>query len=161
MTLNPVTLLEESDWERLERQRSTGVMGNGTHVICHPDIADPSIQQVQHRASCLSRPYPACFTGCPHQTFTLVFKEQQQDPFELLSCPRWSTERDRINGAAPDTYVTVEQALCQRKPYSFCNACPSKETLEEMGADKVRPGWYGRWRRFMKDLELEEDRNRG
>jgi hypothetical protein len=157
VNLNPDTLEDESDWERRERQIRTGVMGNGIIVWCRPDLLDSSVEQQQHRSVCLTRPYRACH-GCPHSTFTLVFKSQPQDPYELLSCPRWrSGEGDRLKGSAPDTYVPVERALCYQRPYQFCTVCPSSDVLRDIGADKVSPGWYGRWRRFTKDDEFEEE----
>jgi TPP-dependent indolepyruvate ferredoxin oxidoreductase alpha subunit len=145
--LSPETLLEESDWERLERQRDTGVLGSGLHVVCRPDPTDAEVQQVQHRAVCILRPYLAC-SICPHQSFTLVFRAQPKNPYELVSCPRWKAEQDRIGGAAPDSYIPVERALCSERPFSFCPSCPSEDVLTDLGADKVRAGWYGRWRRF-------------
>ena len=160
MSLNPDSLTQESDWERLERQRITGVLGNGTHVTCHPDMYDPSILQIQHRAVCALRPLPTCGT-CPHNSFTLIFRAQPLDPYERLACPRWGNERTRLSGAAPDTYVIVERALCSTRPFTFCNSCPPKDALEDVGADKVIPGWYGRWRRIMEDYAVEEDEDRG
>lgn len=147
MSLNPETLLEEGDWDKLERQRRTGVLGVGVFVTCHPSLEDRTVQQTQHRAVCLTKPYVAC-TICPHQSFTLLFRSQPQDPYELLSCPRWRDETARLGGNAPDSYVPVERALCRERPFSFCPSCPSSDVLRDIGADKVRPGWYGRWRRF-------------
>jgi hypothetical protein len=123
-------------------------MGNGTMVWCQPYPWDPTIGQQQHRAACLLRPYPGCST-CPHQSFTLIFRSQPQDPYELLACPRWRNgEKDRLAGQPPDTYVPVERAFCYQRPFPFCSVCPESEQLVDIGADKVRPGWYGRWHRF-------------
>ena len=155
MNVNPDTLIEESDWEKRERQRRTGVIGNGQTVWCQPFPWDPSVGQVQHRSVCITRPHPACPT-CPHSTFTLIFKAQPQDPYELLACPRWrGGEKDRMDGKPPDSYVPVERALCYQKPFEFCSLCPSSDVVSDIGADKVRPGWYGRWYRFTR----EEDRD--
>ena len=155
MTLNPNTLLEETDEEKKDRQWRTGVIGNGTQVWCQPYPLDPSVGQSQHRAVCLTRPYPACST-CPHSTFTAVFNSTPQDPYDLIACPRWrGGERDRMDGKAPDSYVPVERVLCSQRPFLFCPSCPSSEVLVDIGADKVRAGWYGRWRRFTH----EEDRD--
>lgn len=150
--INPETLAEESDWAMLERQRRTGVLGTGLYVTCLPSLDDREVQQVQHRAVCLTKPYVAC-SICPHQTFTLIFKAQPYDPYELLACPRWRNEADRLKGDAPASYAPVQRAMCSERPFPFCPSCPTKEVLEDLGADKVRPGWYGRWRRFTSEDE--------
>jgi hypothetical protein len=156
VSLNPVTLVEEPDWEREERQAATGQLGNGINVSCRPDPYDPNIIQIQHRAVCLRRPYAGCFT-CPHQAFTLVFRAQPYDPYEIIACPRWRTPADRIAGESPATYVPVERATCSKRPYDFCPSCPTKEAVEDFDADKVRPGWYGRWHRIMKEMCERDD----
>jgi hypothetical protein len=153
--ISPETLTEESELEARERQVRTGVLGAGTNVVCRPDPTDPSIMQTQHRAACLHHPFAGC-AYCPHQTFTLIFKSVPADPYEILSCPRWGSEADRMNGSPPVSYVPVERALCSQRPFPFCSSCPTKEELDDLGADKGRSGWYGRWHRIMKSL-LEED----
>jgi len=154
--INPDSLLPESDEEAKDRQGRTGVLGNGINVWCRPDPYDPTIGQAQHRSVCLTRPYPACPT-CLHATFTLVFKSQPLDPYELLACPRWRDDTERMTGASPEAYVPVERALCYQKPFPFCPSCPSSEVLIDIGADKVSPGWYGRWRRFTRGDEEDDD----
>lgn len=156
MTLNPFTLLPESEEETQERQARTGVLGTGASVWCRPVQYDPTVVQVQHRAVCVTRPYSAC-TTCLHSTFTLVFKAQPLDPYQVLACPRWRDDTERTKGNAPDTYAPIERALCFDRPFPFCPSCPSSDVLEDIGADKVSPGWYGRWRRFTRGDEEEDD----
>lgn len=160
MSLNPDTLVEEADWEKRERQRQTGVLGTGIAVVCRPDPEDPAIMQTQHRAVCLVRPYRGCAV-CPHQTFTLVFKSNPPDPYQLISCPRWRNEGERLHGNPPVSYVPVERALCSERPFAFCSSCPPQDELVDFGADKVRPGWYSRWRRILTSIQEEEEKHRG
>jgi hypothetical protein len=156
VSLDPYTLMEEDEEQSKERQRATGVIGNGTMVWCQPNVFDPTIGQVQHRSVCLTRPYASCRT-CPHVSFTLVFKSVPEDPYELLACPRWRDgERGRLSKKPPDDYVQVERAFCRSKPFNFCPSCPSSDLLVDIGADKVRPGWYGRWHRFTSE---DDDRD--
>jgi hypothetical protein len=156
VNLNPDTLEEEDDYERKLRQRDTGVLGNGISVSCRPDPYDLNIVQIQHRAVCLTRPFHGC-TACPHQAFTLVFRSQPYDPYEMIACPRWREVTDRIKGESPHTYVPVERGLCSSRPFDFCPSCPSQDVLVDLGADKVRPGWYGRWQRIMKEMTERDD----
>lgn len=151
VSLNPYTLEEEDEEERKERQRETGEIGDGKLVVCRPNPFDPEVTQVQHRAVCLTTPHIACPT-CPHHSFTLVFKANPPNPYQLLSCPRWRSEEERLKGEPPEEYRTVERAFCSERPFVFCNQCPTPEEVEDLGADKVRPGWYGRWRRTLREL---------
>lgn len=160
MNLSPETLLEESDSEKKERQVRTGVLGTGTIVVCRPDPEDPAVMQTQHRAVCLTKPYRGC-AYCPHQSFTLFFRATPPDPYELFACPRWRSEGERLQGKPPESYVAVERATCSQRPFPFCPSCPTQEELVDLGADKVRAGWYGRWRRIMTSLAEEEEKNRG
>jgi hypothetical protein len=156
VNISPETLQEEGDWEKRERQSRTGVMGNGLSVWCQPYPWDPGVGQQVHRAICLARPHPGCAT-CPHQSFTLIFKNQPPDPYQLLACPRWREgEKGRLEGKTPDSYVPVERAICLQRPFQFCSSCPTPEQLVDIGADKVRPGWYGRWHRFTSDEEDQD-----
>lgn len=128
---------------------NTGPLPDATHVSCRPDPLDPSIIETRHRAVCVTKPYPGCIT-CPHSRFELVFTAQPQDMYEVIQCPRWGNEGHRYRGYPPDYYQPVERAMCLDRPFQFCSICPSQDELVDIGADKVRPGWYGRWRRFTK-----------
>jgi hypothetical protein len=154
--ISPDTLEEEGEEERRERQGATGVLGNGSSVSCRPDLYDPNIIQIQHRAVCLRRPYEACHS-CPHLVFTLVFRAVPYDPYEIVACPRWRSPADRIKGESPASYVPVERVMCSQRPFDFCPSCPTQDVLVDLGADKVRPGWYGRWQRIMKEMSELDD----
>lgn len=157
MKVNPETLGEEDDYERKERQRRTGVLGNGLTVVCFPNPEDPLIQETRHRASCLSSPLPAC-QFCRHSSFTLFFDEQAPlVRYHMVSCPRWGNAGDRVRGKDPDYYVPVEAAACEKRSLEFCPSCPSEEELVQIcSADKAKEGWYSRWRRFRNEEFVDE-----
>jgi hypothetical protein len=152
LKLNPTTLLEEGEEERALRQRATGVLGNGHTVVCFPNPDDFEIQQQQHRAVCLTRPYRTCQI-CPHALFTLVLREDSRQRYGVVACPRWTQKTD----GDPDLYVPTEIATCESKPFDFCASCPSKEELHSTySADKRRAGWYSRWKRLRDDEPDDE-----
>lgn len=159
MLRNPYTLKEETEEERLVRQRATGELGNGLVVLCRP-TDDPEVVQQQPRAVCLTKPYLTCYT-CPHSRFTLVFRKVDRDLLEerrrqFVHCPRWE-DRGYLSGKTPDSYVSVEEATCELTPFAFCRECPSVSELVSLGIDKAQEGWYSRWRRFTKEEEEEDD----
>jgi hypothetical protein len=148
MSLSPETLVEETEAERHEREGRTGELKTGHMVWCFPNPEDPEVVQQQHRAVCFQKPYAAC-PSCPHSRFSLFFDvEKKTERLCTLSCPRWQSEKEFLDGEAPDHYVPVEQATCEAKPFFFCPSCPSKKEVGQVGADKTRPGWYGRWSRL-------------
>lgn len=151
MNVSPETLSLETDEERAERQKATGVLGKGTHVECYP-TEDPYVVQIQHRSACLARPYANCQT-CPHSQFTLFFREDPSYKSRVVACPKWLEAGARQRSQPPDEYLPAEVSTCESKPFEFCASCPSYEDLEEMGIEKVRPGWYGRWQRLKEDSE--------
>ncbi len=156
MSISPATLQEESEEERDRRQQQTGVLSNGLKVVCFPNLDDPMVSEIQHRAVCLTRPYSAC-EACCHATFTLIFKKDRTEKFIQVACPRWDSEQARILGLAPDFYVPTEEATCDTRPFSFCSSCPSRQTLEvEYGTDKMKDGWFGRWNRLRRK-EFEDE----
>lgn len=156
MNLNPLTLLEDNDEDRLERQRTTGVMGNGLSVFCVPDPAEPYAQHQTSRAVCLARPYVGC-PYCPHSVFTLVFNENRAERYDRVACPRWRDEASRLGGAVPDSYAFTEIATCELMPYDSCPSCPSRADLHSQYAtDKRKEGWYERWSRLRK-VELDHE----
>lgn len=145
-------MLEEGDDERRERQRITGVLGNGHTVSCFPNLEDPTVQQQQHRAVCLLRPYAAC-PFCPHSLFTLVLRSNPEERYETVACPRWSGSIKED----PIRYDMTELATCEARPFDFCTSCPSKEELYSIyRTDKRREGWYSRWKRFSDDEPSDE-----
>lgn len=159
MLVNPITLQEESEQERLTRQKMTGQLGNGLVVLCRP-TADPEVVQQQPRAMCLKKPYFNCHT-CPHSSFTLVFKKKERAVIEecrrqLVLCPRWE-DRGYVHEKVPDSYVSVEEATCELMPFDFCRDCPAVSELVALGIDKAQEGWYSRWKRFTKEEEEEDD----
>jgi hypothetical protein len=156
MGINPDTLTEESDEERRERQRRTGVLGNGVTVICTPDLTQPDVTEVQHRAVCLVRPYPSC-VSCRHGCFTLSFNANAQAKYEQVKCPAWCSPVDRLKGKSPSDYQSREIATCLEQPYEFCPSCPKREELSKLGIDKNKDGWYSRWQRFKKDAEAHDE----
>jgi hypothetical protein len=149
MTLNPETLAEDSREEREERQRRTGSIGTGLHVICTPKPEEPEVSEIQHRVVCMTKPYPSCHT-CAHGRFTLVFNVTPNARLERVLCPRWSGA-ERQEGKNPEEYIETEVATCQEKPFEFCPSCPSREALQKLGIDKLKDGWYSRWRRFTEE----------
>jgi hypothetical protein len=153
-SINPDTLLEESEFQKKLRQRETGVIGNGLTVRCAP-YEDKTIVQFQHRAVCLYQPYQAC-PQCPHSNFTLIFNPEK-DRYAQVACPRWASPGGRMKGEDPEHYVPVEIATCEQRPFDFCSSCPSMEEVAECSVDKVSPGWYSRWHRLKKILSEEED----
>ena len=154
MNLNPETLVDETEEDKLARQAMSGVLGTGHLVQCFPVLEDREVVQIQNRAVCLIRPHDAC-GSCPHSTFTLAFDVLKKvERLSLVSCPRWESERDRRHGSTPDHYVPVEEATCEEKPFHFCASCPSKREVQESGGDKSKEGWYGRWNRLK---EFEDD----
>ena len=149
MNFNPETLQEETSEERAQRQRQTGVLGNGLHVLCTP-TEDPEVTEIQHRISCLSRPYAAC-SRCRHSSFTLIFNGNPQVRFETVLCPRWKRDGDRVKGEKPSSYVPTELATCSEKPFEYCPSCPSREVLSKLEVDKTKDGWYSRYKRFTQE----------
>jgi hypothetical protein len=148
MSLSPVTLMEEDEVERQEREAVSGVLGTGHMVRCHPNPEDPEIVQIQSRVVCLTKPHTACPT-CPHSLFTLAFNSNRKtERFCLVSCPRWASESERMHGTPPESYVSVEEATCEARPFNFCTSCPSRVDVLKSGADKTKQGWYGRWNRL-------------
>ena len=147
MTLNPYTLMEDTEEDRKVRQRVTGEISEGKTVICKPVLEDPSIMEHQNRLICMLHKYAACDT-CQHQTFTLFFRGDPNERMRLVACPRWDAEMSRITGKAPDIYIPTEVGNCQEGPLAFCSSCPSREDLLSMEIEKERPGWYGRWQRL-------------
>lgn len=112
--------------------------------------------QMQSRVICLTRPYQAC-SVCPHSMFTLIFKSQPDDPYDVVACPRWSDTPMKQNGEAPTSYVPVEVATCRQRPFDFCTSCPSRDQVLDIGADKHLDGWYGRWKRFVSDDQEDDE----
>lgn len=151
MNLSPDTLALETDDERRERENRTGVLGDGRHVLCHPFLEDPGVSRLQHRLICLLRPHEACQT-CPHRLFTLVFNADRESRFQVVQCPRWEQGIvDRYANRDPSHYVPTELATCEKQPFEFCPSCPSQPRLVELGLDKARAGWYGRFNRLTKE----------
>jgi hypothetical protein len=156
MSISPVTLTEEVEEEKLERQVRTGVISNGLTVVCHPDIEQPDIEQKVNRAICLVRPYSGCKT-CVHSTFSLVFRANKDEKYQQVACPRWEDEKARLEGEPPDKYVPTEEATCLAQPFSFCSSCPSRQKLRDAySTDKSMSGWFGRWKRLREDELAEE-----
>lgn len=155
MSISPETLIEEDDEERRAREKMTGVLGNGLHVVCQPVLEDPGVTRIQHRAVCLTKPLPSC-PYCPHRRFSVFFNGDPTARFKMVSCPRWAGAGDRSQGKDPSSYVATELATCESKPFEFCPSCPSQEELVQIGADKQAGGWYTRWRRFREEA-LEDE----
>lgn len=150
MRLNPDTLEEETEEERNDRQRRTGVIGNGLTVICFPNPEDPLVYEERNRVVCLTKPLSTC-PYCRHSGFTLVFDANAPtNRYERIACPQWVSATARVSGKDPDHYVAVETATCESKSrFDFCPSCPSKEDLQrDYSADKTKEGWYSRFRRF-------------
>lgn len=146
--LNPDTLEPYSCSEELQaRQAATGEMQNGLMVMC------PATGEQVHRAVCMFRPHPHC-PFCRHRIFDLFFDPGAK--YELVACPRWESEKAKAAGELPETYVLTEVATCTLKPFTFCGSCPSSEELAVMHCEKVRPGWYSRWKRVTDSLLKEE-----
>ncbi len=152
--LSPEELREESPRERAERERITGVMGNGHTVNCHP-TGDPEVSELKHRVVCLTKPYAAC-QGCRHSKFKLIFNADPNASLKTVMCPRWSQDADRLKGTQPDKYVETEIKTCAEKPYPFCPSCPSLENLSKMYIDKKKDSWYARFLRFKREEEDDE-----
>jgi hypothetical protein len=148
VSLSPETLLPESDWDKKHRQMRTGVLGEGRYVECRPNPFDQTVTHTQHRSVCLARPLQAC-NICPHAAHTLVFKSQPDNSYEVVACPRWNTRTSRSEGNSPDSYVPVEVGTCRQRPFDLCNSCPTIDQVQDIGADKHKTGWYGRWHRFV------------
>lgn len=150
MGISPETLEEETFEQRKERERRTGVLGNGLHVLCFPVLGDPGITQVQDRLVCLTTPYQSC-RFCQHGRFTLFFDADPVARLQVVQCPRWETAADRLVGKSPLEYVSCEIATCESRRFEYCPSCPSQKELVQIGADKQVPGWYGRWERIQRD----------
>lgn len=147
--LNPDTLKESGADELLERQARTGEIGNGLSVYCCPDpVENPGVWQMQHRTTCLFRPYVAC-VSCPHRHFQLVFEEEQLDDWVL--CPRWS--KNNVPFGGPDFYTPVPVSECRDKPHPFCRSCPGREELVQLSTDKKRNGWLERYKKLTREDE--------
>lgn len=116
-------------------------------VSCFPETTDLTVIQRQHRAVCLFRPHLACST-CPHSEFVLAFNADKEARLQVVACPRWS--QTHLLGSPPDAYVATEISTCRAMPFEFCSSCPSSQEVEELGADKRTPGWFGRWQRLKK-----------
>jgi hypothetical protein len=155
MSINPDTLQEETEEQRRDRQRRTGVMGSGLTVLCTPDLSQPDVTEVQHRVVCLMKPYPSCLS-CRHGKFTLSFDANSQARYEHVKCPVWCSSADRLKGKIPSDYQSREIATCLEQPYEFCPSCPKREELAKLGIDKNKDGWYARWLRFKKEMEEDE-----
>lgn len=153
--LNPEDLREETFEERLDRERRTGVIGNGHTVNCHP-TGDPEVVEKKHRVVCLTKPYAAC-GGCRHSKFKLVFNANPQASLDVVMCPRWKSDTDRVKGEQPETYVPTEVKTCSEKPFPFCPSCPSLEDLSKMYVDKKKDTWYARFSRFRREQEEEDE----
>jgi len=155
MTINPETLVEDTEETKRERQQRTGAIGNGLTVLCTPNPEEPDAVEVKHRVVCLTKPYAACGM-CQHGSFTLVFNVTPNARYERVLCPKWEGEARRLDGNSPDTYVPTEVATCEAKPFSFCPSCPSRAELQKLDIDKTKDGWYSRWKRFREE-ELEDE----
>lgn len=147
--------MEESSEERLQRERQTGVLGNGHNVICHP-TGDPEVSEIKNRVQCLLKPYPAC-NGCSHSRFKVIFNADPTAKLKQVQCPRWTNDAARMVGEKPIDYVKTELATCASKPFPFCSGCPSLEKLSTMFIDKQKDGWYSRFRRFSKEEEADDE----
>lgn len=153
--LSPRTLQEETNEERYEREKRTGIFGKGLIVECHP-TGEPDVFDKKHRVVCLMKPYEAC-QGCRHSKFRLIFDPDPKANQKTIMCPRWSHDTERIEGKLPGMYVETELKTCKDKPFVFCSSCPSLETLSQMYVDKQKDGWYTRYRRFTRDEEEEDE----
>lgn len=153
--LSPETLQEEGPEERHQRERQTGVLGNGHNVICHP-TGDPEVYETKNRVQCLLKPFPAC-GSCAHGKFRMVFNADPNAKLKQVQCPRWRSDAARMVGEQPVDYVKTELATCADKPFPYCVSCPSLENLSKMFIDKQKDGWYARYRRFSKDEEADDD----
>lgn len=150
MSISPETLVEEGDSERREREGRTGVYRNGLVVLCRPDPSDPEVYRRQHRAACISHPYPTC-PSCVHGRFTLFFDGNPTSGFQVVQCPKWGSTSKRVRGDMPTSYEVTELSTCASKPFEFCPSCPSQNELVQIGADKQVAGWYGRWDRIRQE----------
>lgn len=147
--LSPLTAMEEGVEERSERERQTGVLGNGHTVQCHP-TGEPDIFERQSRVVCLAKPYVAC-GGCRHSKFKLIFNADPSVRLQTVKCPRWDNDTARMRGELPSSYAQAEVLTCSSKPFAYCPSCPSLEDLSKMFIDKTKEGWYARYRRFIKE----------
>ena len=155
MRVNPQSLgLEpETEEERVRRENRTGEAGTGLFVTCHPVLEDPMVSERRHRTACLKKPYEACRT-CPHSSFVLLFPAQSTR-YEKIACPRWKTPTSYHDGEQPESYALVEEGVCDNRPFDFCSSCPSKMTVQELQADKTKPGWFGRWQRLKGEPDVD------
>ena len=157
MSINPETLSEETSEEKARRLMYTGVVGEGKLVLCNPIPEEPTVEEMKSRAVCLTRPYSHC-GACSHSNFSLVFRVDTRERLgQVVACPKWKRGVvDRFDGKSPDRYEPTEVSTCKKMPFEFCPSCPSSEVVANLGANKAKEGWYGRWHR-LKKLELEDE----
>jgi hypothetical protein len=148
LTLNPDTLQLVSGEELRERQARTGEVGNGLIVYCVPNLDEPQVMQQIGRATCLTKPYPAC-PSCPHQRFEIIFRKRP-DPQGWVMCPRW---KNGSTGGEPSFYTVVTLTECTAKPFAFCPQCPDQQELILFDTDKRKQGWLSKYRRMLKEQE--------
>lgn len=110
-------------------------------VLC-PDTETPDGGPYQvSRATCLAFSRVGCAI-CPAKDFSLTL--QYRIPEQIVACPRWELESDRLDGMDPLRYESVSRLVClSEQPYPECDRCPNAKSWEPPRSD---PGWLERQR---------------
>lgn len=113
---------------------------NGRFVTCNS--SPPGVSMGPHqvdRVLCVFEKRTGC-DDCVHHSFVIDF--QVNIGSQVVACPRWETDTDRIEGRPAVSYVHIRREPCLRiRPFPWCPGCPNS-MAQEPPRDQV--GWHER-----------------
>lgn len=125
-------------------------MPHGKTVTC---IGDPETPHEVDRTLCILGSRPGCY-GCPNRLFTVRFQVRAVD--HVVACPRWLSEKERLDRKEPVNYESVPRIVClTQRPFRQCEDCPNSKASE---APRIQPRWweYEEKKRLL-ELALDEE----
>ena len=112
---------------------------DGKFVRCIAPSPDWEGPRDVNRQLCFLRKHPQC-GACPHNEFALHLRRGIGQ--QVVACPRWNSEADRLHGQAPFGYAAVRRELCLTvQPFPWCPSCKNRDPVE---SPREQPGWYER-----------------
>lgn len=125
---------------------------DGKFVRClapSPDWAGP---REVNRNLCFLRKHPQC-GACPHNTFSIHLRRGIGD--QVVACPRWNSDAERLRGHPLIGYAAVRRELCLTvQPFPWCSICKNRDPGEP---PREQPGWFEHEPRQLRVGVFEED----
>lgn len=128
---------------------------DGMTVICLGDRDEEGVplERSVNRIFCLLETKAQCPT-CPKSQFKARFQLRVVD--QIVACPKWETEADRLLRRDPLGYVMTSRSVClSEKPFTHCPDCHNGSPR---AAPRTQIGWVEEEERQRRiELELDEE----